>query len=44
MLFEGKIIWQGPATNIQHSGNEMVDQFVNGRADGPIQMSLEANR
>ncbi len=40
MLFEGRIIWRGPASLIDHSGNAHVDQFVNGRADGPIQPAL----
>lgn len=39
-LFEGKIIWRGPANTIDTSGNEYVDQFVHGRADGPIQPAL----
>ncbi len=39
-LFDGKIIWRGPAADIDHSGNEYVDQFVNGRAEGPIQPAL----
>ena len=40
MLFEGKIIWRGPARDIDDSGNAYVDQFVHGRAEGPIQPSL----
>lgn len=40
MLFEGKIIWRGPAADVYNSGNEYVDQFVNGRAEGPIQPAL----
>ena len=40
MLFEGTIIWRGPASEIDNSGNAYVDQFVHGRADGPIQPSL----
>lgn len=40
MLFEGRIIWRGPASSIDHSGNDHVDQFVHGRADGPIQPSI----
>ncbi len=40
MLFEGKIIWRGPASQIDDSGNDHVDQFVHGRAEGPIQPSL----
>lgn len=40
MLFEGVIIWRGPASEIDSSGNAHVDQFVHGRADGPIQPAL----
>ena len=40
MLFEGRIIWRGPASMIDNSGNDYVDQFVHGRADGPIQPAL----
>lgn len=36
MLFEGRIIWRGPATDIDASGNAHVDQFVKGLAEGPI--------
>ena len=34
---EGKIIWRGPTSTLDSSGNAFVDQFVAGRADGPIQ-------
>lgn len=37
MLHNGKIIWRGPAAEIGVSGNAMVEQFIAGRADGPIQ-------
>lgn len=40
MLFEGVIIWRGPASMIDNSGNDHVDQFVHGRAEGPIQPAL----
>jgi phospholipid/cholesterol/gamma-HCH transport system ATP-binding protein len=40
MIYEGKIIWDGPVTDIDHSGNPYVDQFVHGRAEGPIKMTL----
>jgi phospholipid/cholesterol/gamma-HCH transport system ATP-binding protein len=36
MLYEGKIIWKGPAKDIYNSNNPYVDQFVHGRAQGPI--------
>jgi phospholipid/cholesterol/gamma-HCH transport system ATP-binding protein len=40
MIFKGEIIWQGPATTIDDSGNPYVDQFIHGRAEGPIQMDV----
>jgi phospholipid/cholesterol/gamma-HCH transport system ATP-binding protein len=36
MIYEGKIIWQGPVKDLDNSGNEYVEQFIHGRADGPI--------
>ena len=42
MLYEGKIIWQGPVDDIDNSGNEHVDQFIHGRAEGPIKMAVRA--
>ncbi|HSS83277.1 MAG TPA: ATP-binding cassette domain-containing protein [Reyranella sp.] len=40
MLHEGRLIWQGPVDDIDHSGNAYVDQFIHGRAEGPIQMQV----
>ena len=40
MLYHGKLIWVGPAADVDKSGNDYVDQFVHGRAEGPIQMEL----
>ncbi len=40
MLFRGKLVWQGAAADLLHSGNAMVEQFTHGRRDGPIQMEL----
>jgi phospholipid/cholesterol/gamma-HCH transport system ATP-binding protein len=40
MLFEGEIIWRGKASDVDNSGNPYVDQFVHGRAEGPIQPAL----
>ena len=40
MLFEGKIIWRGPVDRLDDSGNEYIEQFVHGRADGPIQPAI----
>lgn len=41
MLYEGKFIWQGDVRDIDHSGNPYVEQFIHGRADGPIQMQVK---
>jgi phospholipid/cholesterol/gamma-HCH transport system ATP-binding protein len=40
MLHEGKIIWSGPVDSIDRSGNPYVDQFIHGRAEGPIKMQV----
>ncbi|WP_156679814.1 ABC transporter ATP-binding protein [Sphingomonas profundi] len=36
MLYQGRIIWRGPRDRLYDSGNPYVDQFVQGRAEGPI--------
>lgn len=36
MIYQGKIIWDGPISAIDNSGNPYVDQFIHGRAHGPI--------
>lgn len=40
MLHEGRIIWRGPVSALDNSGNPHIDQFVNGRAEGPIQPAI----
>lgn len=40
MLHEGRLIWDGPVAQIDHSGNPYVDQFIHGRAQGPISMQV----
>ena len=40
MLYEGKLIWQGPIADIDRSGNGHVEQFIHGRAEGPIRMQV----
>lgn len=42
MLYKGKIIWHGPTKEIDASGNPYVDQFIHGRAEGPIKMEVKA--
>ncbi|WP_374371390.1 ABC transporter ATP-binding protein [Dongia sp.] len=40
MIYEGRIIWSGDAKDIDRSGNAHVEQFVQGRAEGPIRMPV----
>jgi phospholipid/cholesterol/gamma-HCH transport system ATP-binding protein len=42
MLHNGCIIWQGPTAEIDRTDNPYVDQFVHGRAEGPIRMEVRA--
>jgi ABC-type transporter Mla maintaining outer membrane lipid asymmetry ATPase subunit MlaF len=42
MLYDGKIIWAGPTAEIDHSNNPYVDQFIHGRAEGPITVMANA--
>jgi phospholipid/cholesterol/gamma-HCH transport system ATP-binding protein len=42
MLFDGRLIWQGPTSDIDRSGNPYVEQFIHGRAEGPIQMQVRS--
>jgi phospholipid/cholesterol/gamma-HCH transport system ATP-binding protein len=42
MLHGGRLVWQGPTSEIDRSGNPYVDQFIHGRAEGPIQMQVRS--
>jgi phospholipid/cholesterol/gamma-HCH transport system ATP-binding protein len=42
MIYKGRIIWQGPVGQIDASGNPYVDQFIHGRAEGPIELDVRA--
>jgi phospholipid/cholesterol/gamma-HCH transport system ATP-binding protein len=42
MLYQGRIVWAGPVADIDRSGNAFVDQFIHGRAEGPIKMAVRA--
>ena len=37
MLHEGKIRWSGSMKDMDQSGDPFLSQFINGRADGPIE-------
>jgi phospholipid/cholesterol/gamma-HCH transport system ATP-binding protein len=42
MLYQGKLIWQGPVAEIDASGNPYVEQFIHGRGEGPIKLDVRA--
>ncbi len=42
MIHQGRIVWQGPVEAMDRSGNPYVDQFIHGRAEGPIEMQVRA--
>lgn len=37
MLHNGVIQWTGPVANMDNSGDPYLDQFIHGRAEGPIE-------
>ncbi len=37
MLHDGVIKWTGPVSQLDNSGDPYVDQFIHGRAEGPIE-------
>jgi phospholipid/cholesterol/gamma-HCH transport system ATP-binding protein len=41
MLFEGRIVWDGLTERVDQSGNPYVEQFINGLAEGPIEMKIQ---
>jgi phospholipid/cholesterol/gamma-HCH transport system ATP-binding protein len=40
MLYQGRIIAEGSATEIQNTDHPIVHQFINGLAQGPITETL----
>ncbi|MFA6021320.1 MAG: ABC transporter ATP-binding protein [Rhodospirillales bacterium] len=41
MIYKGKIIWDGSVADIDKAENPYVDQFIHGRAEGPIKMEVK---
>lgn len=39
MLYEGRIVWTGPVAEMDRCGHPVVEQFVQGRAEGPIRIA-----
>lgn len=42
MIHQGRIIWTGAISELDKSGNPYVDQFIHGRATGPITDTVAA--
>ena len=40
LLHDGRIVWRGAAADIDRSGNPYVEQFIAGRAEGPITAAI----
>lgn len=41
MIYEGKIVWQGPAKTIEKTDNPYIQQFIHGRHEGPIKVDIK---
>lgn len=42
MIHQGKVIWCGPVDDMDHTGIPEVDQFVHGKAQGPLTTAMNA--
>lgn len=42
MLHDGKIIWEGPVSDIDAADNPYLDQLINGRSGGPVDSAQPA--
>lgn len=40
MIHDGRIVWAGDVAKLDDSGNDIVDQFIHGRVDGPMSAAL----
>jgi phospholipid/cholesterol/gamma-HCH transport system ATP-binding protein len=40
MLYKGKVIWTGKASEIDNSDNKYLDQFIKGKSVGPIKINI----
>jgi phospholipid/cholesterol/gamma-HCH transport system ATP-binding protein len=42
MIYQGRIIWDGPVAELDSSGNPYLEQFISGSAEGPIELDIRA--
>jgi phospholipid/cholesterol/gamma-HCH transport system ATP-binding protein len=40
-LYQGKIIWDGPVADVEHSDNPYLAQFISGNIEGPLELDLK---
>ena len=40
MLHQGRIVWQGSVSDIDQSGNPYIEQFIQGKTQGPIHVDV----
>jgi phospholipid/cholesterol/gamma-HCH transport system ATP-binding protein len=40
MIYQGRIIWCGPADDIDHCGDPYVEQFIQAKSEGPIALDV----
>ena len=40
MIYQGKVMWNGPVDEVDQTDNPSLDQFIQGRLEGPIQLEL----
>ncbi len=41
MIYQGKIVWQGPVETIEKTDNPYIQQFIHGRHEGPIKVDVK---
>jgi phospholipid/cholesterol/gamma-HCH transport system ATP-binding protein len=41
MIYQGKIVWQGPVDTIEKTDNPYIQQFIHGRNQGPIKVDVK---
>jgi phospholipid/cholesterol/gamma-HCH transport system ATP-binding protein len=39
MLYQGQVAWAGPVSELDDCGNDLVDQFIHGREEGPFELN-----
>ncbi|MBP7189719.1 MAG: hypothetical protein KA998_00525 [Rickettsiaceae bacterium] len=40
LIYDGRILWKGSREELHKSDNPYLNQFINGRTDGPISVNI----